>query len=88
MTIKEMQDNIVGKFGLEAKETILFFKLCEKLKEDTAFNRNLIKLCHNSLLGIIDRKRIEEAKEEAKKQEEELMKKVVEKMVDEEINNV
>ena len=88
MTIKEMQDNIVGKFGLEAKETILFFKLCEKLKEDTAFNRNLIKLCHNSLLGIVDRKRIEEAKKEAEKEEEALMKKAIEKMVDEELKNV
>ena len=28
MTIKEMQDNVVGKYGLEAKETITFFKLC------------------------------------------------------------
>ena len=37
MTIKEMQDNVVGKYGLEAKETITFFKLCEKLKESFDF---------------------------------------------------
>ena len=44
MTIKEMQDNVVGKYGLEAKETITFFKLCDKLKEDNMVNNAILKL--------------------------------------------
>lgn len=78
MTIKEMQDNVVGKYGLEAKETITFFKLCEKLKEDNIVNNAILKLCHNSLLGIIDRKRVEENKI----RKEETMKKAIELMVE------
>ena len=81
MTIKEMQDNVVGKYGLEAKETIAFFKLCDKLKEDNVVNNAILKLCHNSLLGIVDRKRVEENK--AKKEEE--MKEAIELMVKEDL---
>lgn len=84
MTIKEMQDNIVGKYGLEAKETILFFKLCDKLQEDNLVNNAILKLCHNSLLGIVDRKRVEETK--IKKEEN--MKKAVEKMINEELGDI
>ena len=84
MTIKEMQDNVVGKYGLEAKETITFFKLCDKLKEDTVVNNAILKLCHNSLLGIIDRKRVEETK----LKEEENMKKAINSMVDKELNQI
>ena len=29
MTIKEMQDNVIQKYGFETEETILFFELCE-----------------------------------------------------------
>lgn len=83
MTIKEMQDNVVGKYGLEAKETITFFKLCDKLKEDNMVNNAILKLCHNSLLGIIDRKRVEE--NEIK--EEENMKKAIELMVERDLND-
>lgn len=81
MTIKEMQDNVVGKYGLEAKETIAFFKLCDKLKEDNVVNNAILKLCHNSLLGIVDRQRVEENK--AKKEEE--MKEAIELMVKEDL---
>lgn len=81
MTIKEMQDNVVGKYGLEAKETIAFFKLCDKLKEDNVVNNAILKLCHNSLLGIVDRERVEENK--AKKEEE--MKEAIELMVEEDL---
>lgn len=81
MTIREMQDNVVGKYGLEAKETIAFFKLCDKLKEDNVVNNAILKLCHNSLLGIVDRKRVEENK--AKKEEE--MKEAIELMVKEDL---
>lgn len=84
MTVKEMQDNIVGKYGLEAKETILFFKLCDKLQEDNVVNNAILKLCHNSLLGIVDRKRVEETK--IKKEEN--MKKAVEKMIEEELGDI
>ena len=84
MTIKEMQDNVVGKYGLEAKETITFFSLCDKLKEDTVVNNAILKLCHNSLLGIIDRKRVEETK----LKEEENMKKAINSMVDKELNQI
>ena len=84
MTVKEMQDNVVGKYGLEAKETIMFFKLCGKLKEDNMTNNAILKLCHNSLLGIIDRERIKE--NEAKKEEN--MKKAVNLMIDEELNKI
>lgn len=84
MTVKEMQDNIVGKYGLEAKETILFFKLCDKLQEDNLVNNAILKLCHNSLLGIVDRKRVEETK--IKKEEN--MKKAVEKMIEEELDDI
>lgn len=83
MTVKEMQDNVVGKYGLEAKETITFFKLCDKLKEDNAVNNAVLKLCHNSLLGIIDRKRVEDTKTKNK----EKMEKAIELMVSEELNN-
>ena len=78
-----MQDNVVGKYGLEAKETITFFKLCEKLKEDNMVNNAILKLCHNSLLGIIDRKRVEETKAK----EKENMKKAVNLMMKEEFDN-
>ena len=81
MTIKEMQDNVVGKYGLEAKETIAFFKLCDKLKEDNVVNNAILKLCHNSLLGIVDRERVEENK--TKKEEE--MKEAIELMVKEDL---
>ena len=81
MTIREMQDNVVGKYGLEAKETIAFFKLCDKLKEDNMVNNAILKLCHNSLLGIVDRERVEENK--IKKEEE--MKEAVELMVEEDL---
>ena len=84
MTIKEMQDNVVGKYGLEAKETITFFKLCDKLKEDNMTNNAILKLCHNSLLGITDRERLKE--NEAKKEEN--MKKAVNLMIDEELNKI
>ena len=84
MTIKEMQDNVVGRYGLEAKETTTFFKLCEKLKEDNMVNNAILKLCHNSLLGIVDRKRVEENKIK----EEENMKKAVNLMIDEELNKI
>lgn len=84
MTIKEMQDNVVGKYGLEAKETTMFFKLCDKLKEDNMTNNAILKLCHNSLLGIVDRKRVKE--NEAKKEEN--MKKAVNLMIDEELNKI
>lgn len=83
MTIKEMQDNVVGKYGLEAKETITFFKLCDKLKEDNVVNNAILKLCHNSLLGIVDRKRVEKNK----KEKEENMKKAIELMIEREVNN-
>ena len=83
MTIKEMQDNVVGKYGSEAKETITFFKLCEKLKEDNMVNNAILKLCHNSLLGIIDRERVKE--NEAKKEEN--MKKAIELMVERDLND-
>ena len=62
MTIKEMQDNVIGKYGKEAKETITFFQLCDKLSEDTMVNNAILKLCHNSLMGIIDRERVKETK--------------------------
>ena len=78
MLVKEMQDGVVGKYGLEAKETITFFKLCDKLKEDNMVNRAIIKVCYNSLMGIIDRKRLEENK----LKEEEEMKKAVDLMID------
>ena len=81
MTIKEMQNNVVGKYGLEAKETITFFKLCDKLKEDNVVNNAILKLCHNSLLGIVDRERVEENK--IKKEEE--MKEAIELMVKEDL---
>ena len=84
MTIKEMQDNVVGKYGSEAKETTMFFKLCDKLKEDNMVNNAILKLCHNSLLGIVDRKRVEENKIK----EEENMKKAVNLMIDEELNKI
>ena len=84
MTIKEMQDNVVGKYGLEAEETITFFKLCDKLNEDNVVNNAILKLCHNSLLGIIDRKRVEETKAK----NEENMKKAVEKMINKDLENV
>lgn len=32
MTIKERQDAIVQRYGLEAEETILFFQMCEEPK--------------------------------------------------------
>lgn len=83
MTVKEMQDNVVGKYGLEAKETITFFKLCEKLKEDNMVNNAILKLCHNSLLGIIDRKRVEENKIRNK----ENMEKAIELMVERNLND-
>lgn len=82
MTIKEMQDNVVGKYGLEAKETIMFFKLCDKLKEDNVVNNAILKLCHNSLLGIVDRERVEKNKIK----EEENMKKAISLMIDNELN--
>ena len=81
MTIKEMQDNIIGRFGLEAKETVIFFKMCEKLKEDTMENNALLKICHNSLLGIIDRQRVKETKA----REEEEMHKAIDFMIEEEL---
>lgn len=81
MTIKEMQDNVVGKYGLEAKETKTFFELCDKLKEDNMVNNAILKLCHNSLLGIVDRERVEENK--IKKEEE--MKEAIELMVEEDL---
>lgn len=84
MTIKEMQDNVVEKYGSEAKETIMFFKLCDKLKEDNMVNNAILKLCHNSLLGIVDHDRIEE--NEIKK--EEIMKKAVKLTIEREVNNV
>ena len=84
MTIKEMQDNVVGKYGLEAKETITFFKLCDKLKKDTMVNNAILKLCHNSLMGIIDEERIEQTKNK----KEEIIKRAVETMVEEDLNNV
>lgn len=83
MTIKEMQDNVVGKYGLEAKETTMFFKLCDKLKEDNMVNNAILKLCHNSLLGIVDRKRVEENKI----RKEENTKKAVELMVERDLND-
>ena len=83
MTIREMQDNVVGKYGLEAKETIMFFKLCDKLKEDNTVNNAILKLCHNSLLGIVDRKRIEENKI----RKEENTKKAIELMVERNLND-
>ena len=83
MTIKEMQDNVVGKYGLEAKETIMFFKLCDKLKEDNMVNNAILKLCHNSLLGITDRKRVKE--NEAEKEEN--MKKAIDLMVERNLND-
>ena len=88
MTIKEMQDNIIGKYGYESKETVLFFKMCEKLKEDNAVNNAILTVCHNSLLGIVDTKRIEETKIREKAEKEELMKKAVEKMVADELDNI
>ena len=81
MTIKEMQDNIVGRFGLEAKETITFFNLCDKLKEENEVNNAILKVCHNSLLGIIDRERIEQTR--LAKEEE--MKKAIETMINTEL---
>ena len=83
MTIKEMQDNVVGKYGLEAKETITFFKLCDKLKEDNVVNNAILKLCHNSLLGIVDRERVEKNK----KEKEENMKEAVKLMVEGNLND-
>ena len=81
MTIKEMQDNIVGRFGLEAEETITFFKLCDKLNEENDVNNAILKVCHNSLLGIIDRERIEQTR--LAKEEE--MKKAIETMINTEL---
>ena len=81
MDVVEMQDNIIGRFGLEAKETVLFFKMCEKLKEDNVVNRTLLKVCHDSLLGIVNRKRVEETK----KLEEEKMKKAVDLMIEKDL---
>ena len=34
MTIKEMQDNIIRKFGFEHTATIYFFEECERLGDD------------------------------------------------------
>ena len=73
----------MGRYGLEAKETITFFKLCEKLKEDNIVNNAILKLCHNSLLGIIDRKRVEENKI----RKEENMKKAIDLMVERNLND-
>ena len=87
MTIREMQDNIIGKYGLEAKETVLFFQLCEKLSEDNKVNNAILKLCHNSLLGIKDYKRVQETQEKEAKENEDLMKKAVNRMIDKDLNN-
>lgn len=87
MTIKEMQDNVVRKYGLEAKETITFFKLCDKLKEDNRVNKAILKLCHNSLLGIVDTKRIKANKAREEKEADDLMKKAVNHMIDVDLNN-
>ena len=46
-------------------------------------NNAILKLCHNSLLGIIDRERIKE--NEAKKEEN--MKKAIELMVERNLND-
>lgn len=84
MTIKEMQDNVVGKYGLETKETIMFFKLCDKLKEDTVVNNAILKLFHNSLLGIVDRNRIRQT--QLKKEED--MKNAVDKMIKDKLEDL
>ena len=84
MTVREMQDNVVRKYGLEAKETITFFNLCDKLKKDTVVNNAILKLCYNSLLGIVDRERIEENK--IKREED--IKKTVEDIIKEDLKNV
>lgn len=34
MTIKEMQNNIIRKFGFEHPATIYFFEECERLSND------------------------------------------------------
>ena len=34
MTIKEMQDNMIRKFGFEHAATIYFFEECERLGDD------------------------------------------------------
>lgn len=81
MDVVEMQDNIIGRFGLEAEETVLFFKACERFKEDNVVNRTLLKVCHDSLLGIVNRKRVEETK----KLKEEKMKKAVELMIEKDL---
>ena len=87
MTVREMQDNIIRKYGLEAKETVLFFQLCEKLSEDNKVNNAILKLCHNSLLGIKDYKRVQETQEKEAKENEELMKKAVNRMIEKDLNN-
>ena len=87
MTIKEMQDNVVRKYGLEAKETITFFKLCDKLKEDNKVNKAILELFHNSLLGIVDTARIKANKEREEKETEDLMKKAVNRMIETDLNN-
>ena len=87
MTIREMQDNVVRKYGLEAKETITFFKLCDKLKEDNRVNNAILKLFHNSLLGIVDTERVKANKERKEKETEDLMKKAVNRMIETDLNN-
>lgn len=87
MTIREMQDNVVRKYGLEAKETITFFKLCGKLKEDNRVNNAILKLFHNSLLGIVDTERVKANKERKEKETEDLMKKAVNHMIETDLNN-
>ena len=34
MPIKQMQDEIVSRYGLESDETILFFRMCEEPKQE------------------------------------------------------
>ena len=29
-TVEQMKDEIIGKYGFEAKETVVFFSICEK----------------------------------------------------------
>lgn len=49
MPIKQMQDEIVSRYGLEADETILFFQMCEEPKSEGW--ELYIELLYNYLMG-------------------------------------
>ena len=49
MSIKQMQDEIIHKFGFEAEETVLFFQMCEEPK--TEGWELYIELLYNYLMG-------------------------------------